>query len=75
MLKQVRNGFTPKSCIDKKCLACYSGPPTLKSDVIKELGTGLCNLDPSKLTVDILQMKEAQPNGQNKWLSNSRPSK
>ena len=59
----------------KKCLACYLGPPTLKSDAIKKLGTDLCNLDPSELTVDSLQMKEAQPNGQNKWLSNSRPSK
>lgn len=61
-LKEVRKGFKTSACSDKKCLACYTKPPTLKIATIRKIGTNFCKLDPTTLTDDLLQGKRKKIN-------------
>lgn len=62
---KIRNkGFKTSSCGKASCLGCLSKPPTLSTDVNRNLGTELCQMDPNELTDEILLKKrDAKPIG------------
>lgn len=60
---RVRNnnqGFKVSTCKSKNCIGCSSGPPTLSLDTIKEIGTGLCQLQEEELEESTLMGRNKQ---------------
>lgn len=49
-LKKNNKGFKPGTCLSKKCLTCSPTPPDLSLDLIKKLGSNLCQIEDNLLT-------------------------
>lgn len=54
-------GFKKNTYNDRKCLACSPNPPTLATQVIRALGTELCQLEEEELTDEVLLKRRKQP--------------
>lgn len=56
---KVRNkGFKTSSCGKVSCLGCSSKPPIIPNSVIRNLGSELCQIDPSQLSDELLSKKK-----------------
>ena len=57
-LKEANKCFKPGTCTSKKCLACTPNPPDLSLDMIKNLGTSLCQIEENHLSESSLNQKK-----------------
>lgn len=67
-IKQVSGGFKRNTCTDRKCLACSPNPPTLSNQVIRALGSELCQIEEEELADEVLfkKRKQSSPVGKKK---------
>lgn len=66
-VKEKCQGFKQSQCSKVNCLACSLNPPTLSPELMKSIGTTICQIDPSKLEEGILsKKKKAKPIGKKK---------
>lgn len=75
-IKQVSGGFKRNICTDRKCLAYSSNPPTLSNQVIRALGTELCQIEEEELADEVLlkKRKQSSPVGEKKNPSQKKRS-
>jgi hypothetical protein len=57
------NGFKVSICKTKNCLGCSSAPPTLSQNVIRKIGTSMCQLWDDQLEDHVLLGKKMEPVG------------
>jgi hypothetical protein len=57
-LKDNNKGFKPGSCVSRKCSTCSPTPPDLSLDLIRKLGTNLCQIEDDLLTESSLNQKK-----------------
>jgi len=53
-------GFKSSLCKDKNCLGCSPNPPVLSMSVVRDLGTAFCNIEPEKLSDEVLTAKNSK---------------
>jgi hypothetical protein len=61
-------GVQKKHFTDRKCLACSPNPSTLSNQVIRALGTELCQIEEEELADEVLlkKRKQSSPVGKKK---------
>ena len=57
-MKIRNNGFKNSICNKKNCLCCSQSPPIISIDILKKLGTEICQIDTSELTEEKMQQKK-----------------
>jgi len=66
-VKEKCQGFKQSQCSKVNYLGCSLNPPTLSPELMKSIGTTICQIDPSKLEKGILsKKKKAKPIGKKK---------
>ena len=60
-------GFKQGQCSKANCFCCTLNPPTLSLDLMKNIGTNICQIDPSQLEEGIMsKKKKTKPIGKKK---------
>jgi len=55
-------GFKQNQCKKANCLGCTLNPPTLSLELMKNIGSAMCQSDPSKLEENIsVKKKKTKP--------------
>ena len=57
-MKIRNNGFKNNIYNKKNCLGCSQSPPIISTEILKKLGTEICQIDPSELTEEKLQQQK-----------------
>jgi hypothetical protein len=57
-LKTLNQGFKSSTCPPRTCLCCDVEPPILSSRAIRARGKDFCKIPASKLSDDVLKMKQ-----------------
>ena len=74
-MKIRNNGFKNSICNKKNCLGCSQSPPIISTEILKKLGTEICQIDPSELTEEKLQQQKKKLDVVGKKLSKDAKEK
>jgi len=67
--------FKQNQCKKANCLGCTLNPPTLSLELMKNIGSTMRQIDPSKLEEDISVKKKTKPIGKKKEQKNQKDDK
>jgi hypothetical protein len=57
-VKEKFNGFKTSQCKVANCLGCSAKPPTMSADLLKSIGSNICQIPEEQLDVETLNKKK-----------------